>query len=907
MKYIFSKQKLQLITYRMFIMLSLVVFMSTQNVAALTEGDVYSFQNNTTYYEPGCESGLPDQATKVTGTGTIPPGKIYIMGDSITLSAKSAYESKFSGDWKPTVEGLDSRQISGGVNKSGIEQIEADTLPIASANAIVIALGTNGIKNPKGTTTKQVEDAMKAIKKANTKGSPIFWVNVISGKAGFDDYSKLTNEAIEAGVGGQGVIIDWYSEAKAKADYKSFGDGVHPKGKDINLLAKLVYDTVSATSATDVDAAVAGAPEDTTECCDNGDGSSTEINTTNFGSSDNLKNIFEFFVANGYTKEQAAGIVGNVYGESSGSPERYQGDGKDHAVPPSSSPGWGIVQWTPNSKITNYAKSVDKKANLLSTQLEFLLKQLEGKVTENNEKAAGDLLKAAKTVAEATKAFQNGYERPADRTGSLAKRTGRAEAALKLYGPGATETASSPGGAETASACQCDVNDANAVTGSLDQLLLDLASKNGGQTKIAASSVDGKQAGSADGGDQVPTRSSYKIYTAYATLRAIEAGKISWSTDIWDGKSVNAAMTKMIINSDNDAAEALRTNSTIGTPAVVTKLLQSSVGLSDKTVMGTGSASDPKGSNSQSTADDYVKFLLLLQKHKLPGVSKEENYTKLINLMKKATTDGGSGREGIAEGVPGSTEVADKPGWAGGGTDPASNDVGIVYLKDKPYVVAILTDKPNKWTGVASIAKEINTAMAGGKTATTPKAGAAAEVDSGTSTGTALKADCGGSGGNGDLVGTVKSYAHPEYHAAPFLKRTPAYAAAVAAAIKKGQYVGGSVGGVAGIDCGGFVTRVMLDSGYEPKYNSSGKGGNTLSQEPWMAKNWKKINPKSTSDMEPGDVAINANHTYLYVGKIGGFNSVTASASYSTSGNGRAPMAGHEAAADPDFNWYRKK
>lgn len=176
----------------------------------------------------------------------------------------------------------------------------------------------------------------------------------------------------------------------------------------------------------------------------------------------------------------------------------------------------------------------------------------------------------------------------------------------------------------------------------------------------------------------------------------------------------------------------------------------------------------------------------------------------------------------------------------------------------------------------------------------------------------------GGSGGSctgavsGDIQATVKNYAYASYHPAPYNKPKKAYADAIAKAIDDGQYVGGSVGGHPGIDCGGFVTRAMIDSGFEPKYNFSGKltegaSNTTGGQIPWLDSNWEKINASSTKDLQPGDVAINDNHTFLYVGKIKGFNDVFASASYSSSGNGRAPMAGQGDAMSGAYNWYRKK
>jgi hypothetical protein len=357
-------------------------------------------------------------------------------------------------------------------------------------------------------------------------------------------------------------------------------------------------------------------------------------------------------------------------------------------------------------------------------------------------------------------------------------------------------------------------------------------------------------------------------------------------------------MQEMIVKSNNDAAEALRTDSRIGTPREVTDFLQNDIGLSNKTVMGSGKATDTKGTNSQSTANDFTKFLVLLAHKDLIGVKKDSNYEKLLDYMKQATTDGHSARDGIVAGVGGGIEVADKPGWASDPAAPASNDVGIVYYKSNPYVISILSDKPFQWSGVAAIAKAVHEKISSGDVST----------DSGSDCG---DGSTGGLGGGG-LINTVKDYAWPDYHPAPYLSRKPAYATAVATASKKGLYVGGTVGGVAGIDCGGFVTRVMLDSGYEPEYNSSGKGGATGSpdnpgtQWGWLDKNWQKLNPKSTKDLQPGDVAINSSHTYMYVGKVEGFNSVVASASYGES-SGRAPMAGHEAAASPNFTWYRKK
>lgn len=170
--------------------------------------------------------------------------------------------------------------------------------------------------------------------------------------------------------------------------------------------------------------------------------------------------------------------------------------------------------------------------------------------------------------------------------------------------------------------------------------------------------------------------------------------------------------------------------------------------------------------------------------------------------------------------------------------------------------------------------------------------------------------------GNGDLQGMVKQYAWSQYISssnsslpeAPGKKimaadQTPAYAAAVQKAMREGRYVGGIA--VKGDDCGGFVTTLMFDSGFDKGYNSNARGGPTTSQEAWLRQHWQPISATNASDRQPGDVAINAQHTYVYVGKINGFGSVIASAS--VSGPVRAPMAGREGVTDSSFRWYRIK
>ena len=150
---------------------------------------------------------------------------------------------------------------------------------------------------------------------------------------------------------------------------------------------------------------------------------------------------------------------------------------------------------------------------------------------------------------------------------------------------------------------------------------------------------------------------------------------------------------------------------------------------------------------------------------------------------------------------------------------------------------------------------------------------------------------------NSEFTALVKAYAWPDHHSAPYTNRMPEYANAVTKSAAEGRYVGGWARGVQGIDCGGFVTILVQNSGIAENYNDY-KGG-TWEQERWVKNhNWMLLNsssdtPVDTSILQPGDVAYTNGHTFNYVGEIEGINSVIASASWGED-TARAPMAGKE-------------
>jgi hypothetical protein len=115
------------------------------------------------------------------------------------------------------------------------------------------------------------------------------------------------------------------------------------------------------------------------------------------------RTAFNYFVRKGLSPVQAAGIVGNLQQESGINPLSVQRGG----------PGRGIAQWllhqrwdrTPNDNLASFARQHGGSANSLNTQLDFIWYEL----TTFPRYGLGTL-RAARTIAAATRAFQDHFE-----------------------------------------------------------------------------------------------------------------------------------------------------------------------------------------------------------------------------------------------------------------------------------------------------------------------------------------------------------------------------------------------------------------------------------------------------------------------------------------------------------------
>lgn len=103
-----------------------------------------------------------------------------------------------------------------------------------------------------------------------------------------------------------------------------------------------------------------------------------------------------FFMSKGWTKEQSAGIVGNLVQESNLNPEAY--NKKENAQ--------GIAQWR-NGRVQRFEQMHGKSVRSASfrEQLEFVNWEL-----NNTHKSAGDALKKTKTTEQATSVIDKQYE-----------------------------------------------------------------------------------------------------------------------------------------------------------------------------------------------------------------------------------------------------------------------------------------------------------------------------------------------------------------------------------------------------------------------------------------------------------------------------------------------------------------
>lgn len=213
----------------------------------------------------------------------------------------------------------------------------------------------------------------------------------------------------------------------------------------------------------------------------------------------------------------------------------------------------------------------------------------------------------------------------------------------------------------------------------LQTLLTDLAAENGDMA-IAIQELGGQARGlSANGTKQYHPASTYKLFIAYSIIKRIEANQLKWDDQI-NGKTVEACLGTMIIDSDNACAEAFAEQFSWRTIQAELRAL--------------GMAStDLNRAEPVSTVTDQVLFLRKLHDNQL---MKPEHKDRLLALMKQQRF-----RAGVPAGVP--YEVADKVGFLSG----LLHDSAIVYGPNGGYIISVYSNG-GAWGDIADATRRIN-------------------------------------------------------------------------------------------------------------------------------------------------------------------------------------------------------
>jgi beta-lactamase class A len=171
------------------------------------------------------------------------------------------------------------------------------------------------------------------------------------------------------------------------------------------------------------------------------------------------------------------------------------------------------------------------------------------------------------------------------------------------------------------------------------------------------------------------TASTYKIFVAYAVLHEAEQGTLSLSAKTRTGQTVQNALNKMILQSDNASAEAL--GFLVGWDTINSLVV--GAGATHTDINNYDRAGNATQGDKRTTAADLALMLNKLQGGTLLGPTDTD---MLLGLMKNQAY-----RERIPAGVPNGIAVADKPGWL----PNVENDAAIIYGPKSTYILVVMT------------------------------------------------------------------------------------------------------------------------------------------------------------------------------------------------------------------------
>lgn len=339
--------------------------------------------------------------------------KAYVIGDSITEGAASKIKAELrKKDIEATVDASLSRSIqkpgTTGNKSSGLEALRNNKDKISKSDALIIALGTNLDDNFANSMEKMVSEAQEY-------NENIYWVNVFSNVS----HRSSVNRSIDEVASDKNIdVIDTTGQ-----NIELSRDGINPTFAGQKKFAKVIADSLELDSG--------ALPQENKQAgnlceCQNG--------TSQLRGSDAEAKIFNFYVDNGYSPEQAAGFVGNYFQESGLNPTIVNSLG---AI--------GIAQWLDRRPaLEAFANQKGKPPTDLDVQLEFSLFELKG-----SESAANSAIKAVDgsgpdAVKEVTVVIRVSYERPGESEANDPNRIAKALEVYEKYSGGTSGSGSSP-------------------------------------------------------------------------------------------------------------------------------------------------------------------------------------------------------------------------------------------------------------------------------------------------------------------------------------------------------------------------------------------------------------------------------------------------------------------------------
>lgn len=377
------------------VVLPVLNLLNATHVFGLSDEQKRIFDSGILYFDVSPANNCSSSSSATSSSRLAEGSKVYILGDSITESAKAKYvEVLGQNGITATVNASANRKIDGPGNDgdTGLEAIEKDKAIISdpSTKAIVVALGTNG--GSSATNISSVVSKLRALSSAK-----IYWVDtIVINKDDILERIKNANVAIDNESRNNTITpISWFKAVDPSGDplnptgnekdlngYIVDADvHVHPTAVGVNALVDLVSSAVINNASPNSQLVVAS-----------GCSCSVEV-ATSLNGNDNFEKTWNFFAGKGLPANAIAGMMGNLMAESGINPQNMQNsapfqDGPEmptevdkltgQIVPNKSiagSYGYGLMQWTTASRqqgLIETARRLNKPTGDLEAQLEHV-------------------------------------------------------------------------------------------------------------------------------------------------------------------------------------------------------------------------------------------------------------------------------------------------------------------------------------------------------------------------------------------------------------------------------------------------------------------------------------------------------------------------------------------------------